>query len=207
MEFFLKKYHNFASLYHKKHKNNKMKNVLLALVCLATLSVSAQEEKKWVISVGVNFIDNTNSEDNNYLDVSNWNSTLSVSKLGVQYYFDEAFSLGSEFSLNRLDRDIRQNGGNIDANKIYFALDLNARYDVASLLKFPSKFSVEPLVGFGTNWTDSIPNQSLNAGMTIGYQIDATYGIRVQTVGKFAAENNTLGNNMIQHSIEFLIKL
>lgn len=84
---------------------------------------------------------------------------------------------------------------------------MNARYDVASLLKFPSKFSVEPLVGFVTNWTDGALNQSFNTGMTIGYQIDATYGVRLQTVSKFATENNTLGNNMIQHSIEFLIKL
>ena len=76
-----------------------------------------EDIKKWVIGVGVNFIDNNNSEDNNYMDVSNWNSTLSISKLGVQYYYDDAFSLATEFSLNRLDRGIRQNSGNIDATK------------------------------------------------------------------------------------------
>ena len=94
-----------------------MKKIVVAMFCLFALSVSTQDIKKWVIRVGVNFIDNNNSEDNNYMDVSNWNSTLSISKLGVQYYYDDAFSLATEFSLNRLDRGIRQNSGDIDATK------------------------------------------------------------------------------------------
>lgn len=184
-----------------------MKKVLVALVCLFAVHVSAQDQKKWLVGLGVNFIDNTNSEDNDYLDISNWNSTFSVSKLSVQYFYNKEFSIGSEFTLNRFDKDIRQNGGAIDANKSYFAIDIMARYNVGSLIKLPSKIRIEPIAGVGNFWTDSNPNQSFNTGLSLGYQVTEAYGLRFQSVGKFAAEKNTLGNNMIQHSIELVINL
>ena len=64
-----------------------MKKIVLAFIFLFTLSVSAQDAKKWTVGVGVNFIDNSNSQNGNYFNVSNWNSTLTVSKLSAQYEF------------------------------------------------------------------------------------------------------------------------
>jgi hypothetical protein len=89
----------------------------------------------------------------------------------------------------------------------YFGMDLNARYNVASWLKLPSKYALEPMVGVGASWTDGTPNKSVNAGLSIGYQINDIYGIRLQTLGKFASEQNTVGNNMIQHSVELYFNL
>lgn len=184
-----------------------MKKIAIVLVCLLTLSVSAQESNKWTIGVGVNFIDNTNSQDDNYFDVSNWNSTLSVSKLTAQYEFATNFALSSEFTLNKLDSGKMQNGGEIASNLSYFGWDLNTRYNTASLMKLSSKFSIEPVAGFGLSWTDSTPNQSVNAGLSLGYFFNESYGIRFQTLGKFASDENTVGNNMIQHSLELVFKL
>ena len=185
------------------------KVVILALLMVSTFSFAQEtkKESKWVIGAGVNFIDNTSSGNNEYFNFSNWNATLGFSKLSVQYFYNTNLSVSSEFTINRLDKGVDQNGQSIDANLSYFGFDLNARYNVAGLMKLPSKFSVEPILGVGNAWTSGNPNQSFNTGLSLGYQINETYGVRVQTLGKFAAEKYTVGNNMIQHSLELYFKL
>lgn len=185
------------------------KVVILALLMVSTFSFAQEtkKESKWVIGAGVNFIDNTSSENNEYFNFSNWNANLGFSKLSVQYYYNTNLSVSSEFTMNRLDKDVDQNGESMDSNLSYFGFDLNARYNVAGLMKLPSKFAVEPILGVGNAWTSGNPNQSFNTGLSLGYQITETYGVRVQTLGKFAAEKYTVGNNMIQHSLELYIKL
>jgi hypothetical protein len=185
------------------------KAVVLALLMVAsvTFAQETKKESKWLIGIGVNFIDNTNTIDNNFVNVSDWNATMGVSKLSAQYFYNSKFSVSSEFSLNRLNKDVMQNGESIAVNMAYFGVDLNARYNVASWFKLPSKYALEPMVGVGASWTDSTPNQSVNTGLSIGYQINKIYGIRVQTLGKFASEQNTVGNNMIQHSLELYFNL
>lgn len=185
------------------------KVVVIALLMVASVTFAQETKKqsKWVIGVGANFIDNTNSKDNNFANVSNWNATIGVSKLSAQYYYTSKLSLSSEFSLNRLDKDVMQNGASVDVNMAYYGMDLNARYNVASLFKLPSKYTLEPMVGVGASWTDGTPNKSVNTGLSIGYQINDIYGIRLQTLGKFASEQNTVGNNMIQHSVELYFNL
>ena len=185
------------------------KVVVLALLMVAsvTFAQETKKESKWVIALGANFIDNTNTIDNNFVNVSDWNATMGVSKLSAQYFYNSKFSVSSEFSLNRLNKDVMQNGESIAVNMAYFGVDLNARYNVASWFKLPSKYALEPMVGVGASWTDSTPNQSVNTGLSIGYQINNIYGIRVQTLGKFASEQNTVGNNMIQHSLELYFNL
>jgi hypothetical protein len=185
------------------------KVVILALLMVSTFSFAQEtkKESKWVIGAGVNFIDNTSSGSNEYFNYSNWNATLGFSKLSVQYYYNTNLSFSSEFTMNRLDKDVKQNEQVIDANLSYFGFDLNARYNVARLMKLPGKFAVEPILGLGNAWTAGNTNQSLNTGISLGYQINETYGVRLQTLGKFAAEKNTVGNNMIQHSLELYFKL
>lgn len=177
------------------------------MVSTFSFAQETKKESKWVIGAGVNFIDNTSSGINEYLNYSNWNATLGFSKLSVQYYYNTNLSVSSEFTINKLDKDVDQNGQSIDANLSYFGFDLNARYNVAGMMKLPNKFSVEPILGVGNSWTSGNSNQSLNTGLSLGYQINETYVIRVQTLGKFASEKNTVGNNMIQHSLELYFKL
>ncbi len=185
------------------------KVVILALLMVSAFSFAQEtkKESKWVIGAGLNFIDNTSSGENEYLNFSNWNATLGFSRLSVQYYYNTNLSFSSEFTMNRLDKDVKQNGQSIDTNLSYFGFDLNARYNVAGLMKLPSKFMVEPIVGVGNAWTSGNSNQSLNTGLSLGYQFSESYGVRVQTLGKFATEQNTVGNNLIQHSLELYFKL
>jgi hypothetical protein len=185
------------------------KVVILAWLMVSTFSFAQEtkKESKWAIGAGVNFIDNTSSGNNEYFNFSNWNATLGFSKLSVQYFYNTNLSFSSEFTMNRLDKDVKQNEQTIDTNLSYFGFDLNARYNIAGLMKLPSKFVVEPILGVGNAWTSGISNQSLNTGISLGYQITEKYGVRVQTLGKFAAEQNTVGNNMIQHSLELYFKL
>lgn len=185
-----------------------MKKITFFILYLFVLNASAQESNKWLVGVGINFIDNTNSQDDNYFNVSNWNSTYSISKLTIQYEFVKDFSLSSEFTLNRLDKGKEHNGTTIGSNLSYFGWDLNGRYNVASLLNIPKKYSLEPILGVGFSWTGGTPNQSVNSGLSLGYFFNDYYGIRLQTQGKFAFEtDSTVGNNMIQHSLEFILRL
>lgn len=184
-----------------------MKKSIFILALLFSVSISAQETKKWMIGIGVNFIDNTNSQDDNYLDVSNWNATMSVSKLTAQYAITKNFAVSSEFTLNTIDSNKDQNGGKITTDLAYFGCDLNARYNTASLLKLSSKYSLEPIMGLGFLWADNNPNQSANVGFSLGYFFNDSYGVRFQTLGKFASDENNVGNNMIQHALELVFKL
>lgn len=187
-----------------------MKKVFLSVLVFLSTLVVAQNDKnnsKWAVGFGFNFIDNTNSQGNNYLNVSEWNSTYTFSKVSLQYFYNQKFSASSEFTINKLDNEKLQNGGYISDNLSYFGVDFNARYNTASYLKLPSKFCVEPVLGVGFSWTDRSPNQSLNTGLALGYQFNNVYALRLQTLGKFAAEKNVTGNNMIQHSLELLINL
>lgn len=185
-----------------------MKKITFFILYLFVLNASAQESNKWLVGVGINFIDNTNSQDDNYFNVSNWNSTMSLSKITVQYNFINDISLASEFTLNRLDKGKEHNGTTIGSNLSYFGWDLNGRYNVASLLNIQKKYSIEPILGVGFSWTGGTPNQSVNSGLSLGYFFNDYYGIRLQTQGKFAFEtDSTVGNNMIQHSLEFIIRL
>jgi hypothetical protein len=43
--------------------------------------------------------------------------------------------------------------------------------------------------------------------LSLAYFFNDTYGVRLQTVGKFASEQNTVGNNMIQHALELVFRL
>jgi hypothetical protein len=185
------------------------KFILFALFSFScgSFAQEATTDSKWAVSFGVNFIDNTNSQDNNYLDFSNWNSTYTFSKFSAQYFYNSNFSVSSEFSINKLERTKMQNGGTINENLSFYAIDVNARYNVGSYLKLPNRFSLEPIVGVGNYWTDNAPNQSLNTGLAIGYQFNEDYGLRFQTLGKFASEKQTVGNNMIQHSLELYFRL
>lgn len=184
-----------------------MKIFFFILVGLSFISLSAQEKNDWIIGLGVNVIDNTNSKDDNYFNVSNWNAVTSISKLSAQYFVKSNLSVSSEFTLNMLHKNNMQNGVYLDTNAAYFGLDFNIRYNTVNWLGLSDKFQVEPLAGFGFSWAGTIPNNSVNTGLSLGYFINDSYGIRIQTLGKFTLDESKVGNNMIQHSLELIIKL
>jgi hypothetical protein len=183
-----------------------MKKLLVTLLLVTSLSMYAQESKKWIVGFGMNFIDNTSSGDGKHLNFSNWNSTYTLSKMFAQYEVIKNFSISSELTVNNLSEKNIHNGKNIDKNLSYFGIDFNARYNTASLIKLPSKFTLEPLAGLGFSWSDTHPNQSLNVGLSVGYLIGENYGVRLQTLGKFAADQDDISNNMIQHSFELFFR-
>lgn len=183
-----------------------MKKFTVILLLLLSLCMFAQESKKWMVGFGMNFIDNTSSGDGKHLNFSNWNSTYTLSKLFAQYEVIENFSISSELTINNLSEENIHNGKNIDKNLSFFGVDFNARYNTASLIKLPAKFTLEPLAGFGFSWADNNPNQSLNVGLSVGYLIGENYGVRLQTLGKFAADQDDISNNLIQHSFELFFR-
>ena len=76
------------------------KVVILALLMVSAFSFAQEtkKESKWVIGAGFNFIDNTSSGENEYLNFSNWNATLGFSRLSVllQYQFIVLYRIYNE---------------------------------------------------------------------------------------------------------------
>ena len=74
-----------------------MKKILFLLVSIVALQVNAQEEKKeekkeenrkWTVGFGVNFVDNTSTFNNQFLNVNKqWNSVPTVSKIILKTFF------------------------------------------------------------------------------------------------------------------------
>ena len=62
-----------------------------------------------------------------------------------------------------------------------------------------------PLI-FGINKVGEITNRTPNYGFGLNLWINPSFGLRLQTVGKYGIIQNTLMNNHIQHSAELVLK-
>ncbi|ESU27274.1 hypothetical protein FLJC2902T_19770 [Flavobacterium limnosediminis JC2902] len=190
---------------------NMKKAIALVLVLTATIGFSQeeqklQEEKKWTFGAGVNFIDNTSTGGDGYLNTSQWNILPCVSTFGVERDFSNGFSADARLSLNEFEAENMQNGTVITRDVTYVAFDAAARYTFDQHLFDAEWFDATAVAGAGLFWVDGQNNQSGNVGMAFDFWFQPALGLRLQTLGKFAFEEETLGNNHLQHSLEFIVK-
>ena len=114
-----------------------MKNIKLAIIALFTLvsvyNVNAQDSNNpWAITVGFNTVDtyNTGGETTklfeDYLYPGDWNFLPSISRISVERYLEEGFTLQLAGSINRIDHIL--NSG--DADLLHKSVDLNLKYNL-----------------------------------------------------------------------------
>ena len=186
------------------------------MVSIFALQVNAQEDKKeekteenrkWIVGFGVNFIDNTSTFNDQFLNVSKqWNSVPTVSKISIERSINSLFSAESALTVNQLSKDKMQNGTTIASDINYIALDVSGKFYFDEFIVKSSKFDAYVTLGMGVNTADSVYNGTGNYGLGLSYWLQPNIGLRVQSIGKYAFEVQPINNNHMQHSAELIIK-
>lgn len=189
-----------------------MKKIALVVVLLVTSFGYAQvdqnqESKKWTFGFGMNSIDNTSKIDSQYLNSDkNWNTVTSLSKLSAERALSSDFAVEAAFSYNKISKEKPQNGQMIINDLNYFALDLNGKFYFDNYIAEQSTVDAYVVVGASAWTADNKTNQSGNVGLGLAFWMGKGVGLRFQTLGKFASNQEQTVNNHIQHSLELVFK-
>ena len=189
-----------------------MKN-LFTLFLLFTVFVSFGQENgntqnsKWTIGLGVNFIDNTSTLNNQFLNSSkHWNFIPALSIFSVERSFSEKVSVSSSIAMNVISSEKLQNGTTLAEDVNYYGLDINGKFFFDDYIVKQSKIDSYVVLGLGINYVDDVTNQTGNFGLGLNFWLQPNLGLRLQSVGKYGFDQNVLLNNNIQHSAELILK-
>lgn len=165
--------------------------------------------------IGLNVIDDSFTKTHNAFNYDEqWNVAAYPSFFGYNYLISENISIEGMLSMNKYNAKKLVDGVYIPTERKYHAFDLNAKYNLSSLIyNYDSLSNFEPFIAIGTGIT-SIDNKSRS---TINYGF-GTYiwlnkyenkccsesilnnlGFVFQTMGKSSLDQNTYGNQ-IQHT-------
>jgi len=181
-----------------------LKIAVIALFALVTVnSVNAQDSNNpWAVSFGVNALDyraGTELGDiaEDYFSTSDWNVLSSISRISVEKYLKDGFTLQMAGSLNQLESDF------------YYAIDANVKLDVNKLVAsaFGSTTQwFDPYLYLGGGYT-SVNNTGeamLNAGVGFTSWFTETVGLNFQTGAKRQFTNKV--KDHFQHSLGLVLK-
>jgi outer membrane protein OmpA-like peptidoglycan-associated protein len=134
-----------------------MKQVKLAMLALFMFagisSVNAQDANNpWAISIGVNTVDMFGSSDfgdqfDDLLGSSDWNILPSISRIAVDKYLENGFTIQVAGSVNKITTYLTKD----DEDALYWSLGANVKYDLNKLFGETGWF--DPFVFLGANYT------------------------------------------------------
>lgn len=169
-------------------------------------SIMLEKKYAFVIGFGGNIVDNTSTRNNQFLDWSqHYNIIPFPSKISLDRSWNSFFSTNIALTINQLYKEQYHNGelvGNISTG--YVALDLLQKLFLDQYFFKKNWLDIDIGAGLGINIADKSFNQTFDAGAGIDIWIFPKWGLRFQTLGKFAFHKNMLANNHIQHSAEIL---
>ena len=181
-----------------------LKFVAIALFALVTVSsVNAQDSNSpWAVSFGVNALDyrgGTALGDiaKDYLGTSDCDVLSSVSRISVEKYLKDGFTLQVAGSLNELESDF------------YYAIDANVKYDVNKLVDFAFGSTTQwfdPYVYLGGGYTsiDKTGEAMLNVGVGFNTWFTETVGLNFQSGAKRQFTDKV--KDHFQHSLGLVVK-
>lgn len=135
----------------------QLKLAMLAMLAFLTFSnVNAQDENNpWVVGFGINTIDVRTASDfgdyaKDYIGTSEWGSNTlpSISRISVDKYLNDGFSLQLAGSINKVKTFATKN----DIDELYWAIDLVAKWDLNHLIGDTAWW--DPYVYVGGGYTD-----------------------------------------------------
>ncbi|MBL4604581.1 MAG: OmpA family protein [Flavobacteriaceae bacterium] len=184
----------------------QLKLAVIALFALVTVgNVNAQDSNNpWAFSLGTNVVDfrigtgfETIAQD--FFGTTDWNVAKSISRFSVEKYLDKGFTLQGAFSVNQLTHFDAKN----DIDGKYYAVNINAKYDLNNLIGDTSWFDPYVLLGGGYVYTD-FQAEDLKEGMlNIGYGFNVWFneniGLNYQSVAKRSFADKV--QDHFQHSL------
>ena len=184
----------------------QLKLAVMALLAFASVSVSAQDsDNPWVVGFGVNAVDFRLANDfgdyaKDYVGTSDWNILPSISRVTVDRYLNDGFSLQLAGSLNKIETFNSKD----DIDELYWAIDANVKYDLNGLVGDTSWF--DPYVYLGGGYTSFADEGEamLNAGFGFNAWFNDNLGLNFQTGGKKEFADKV--QDHFQHSIGLVFK-
>ncbi|MCF2874536.1 MULTISPECIES: OmpA family protein [unclassified Tenacibaculum] len=192
-----------------------MKQIKLAVIALfsfATIgTINAQDsDNPWAVGFGVNAVDvriPTKFGDyaKDYIGTSDWNVLPSISRITVDRYLNDGFTLQLAGSLNKIETVNSEN----DTDELYWAIDANVKYDLNNLFGDTSWF--DPYVYLGGGYTNGVnaagaegSEGMLNAGLGFNTWFNENLGLNFQSGAKkeFAGKVQ----DHFQHSVGLVFK-
>ncbi|OSY88719.1 cell envelope biogenesis protein OmpA [Tenacibaculum holothuriorum] len=185
----------------------QLKLAVMALLTFATVgTVSAQDsDNPWVVGFGVNAVDfriPTKFGDyaKDYIGTSDWNVLPSISRVTVDKYLNDGFTLQLAGSLNKIETFRTED----DMDELYWAIDANVKYDLNNLFGDTAWF--DPYVYLGGGYANLGDNGegTLNAGVGFNTWFNDNLGLNFQTGGKKEFADKV--QDHFQHSIGLVFK-
>ncbi|CAM1359031.1 Cell envelope biogenesis protein OmpA [Tenacibaculum litoreum] len=184
----------------------QLKLAVMALFAFAAVNVSAQDsDNPWAVGFGVNAVDVRIPSDfgdyaKDYIGTSDWNILPSISRVTVDRYLNDGFTLQLAGSLNKIETFRTED----DMDELYWAIDANVKYDLNNL--FGNTGWWDPYVYVGGGYT-SLADEGegmLNAGAGFNVWFNDNLGLNFQTGGKKEFADKV--RDHFQHSIGLVFK-
>lgn len=163
---------------------------------------------KFVLGVGWNIVDNTSTRNNHFLDwAQHYNAVPFLSKISLDRSWNPYFATNAAFTYSQLKKEKYHNGETIEVITVdYLAFDVLAKLYIDQFILKSEWLDVHICAGLGINSAEENVNQTYNAGVGMDFWIFPKWGLRFQTLGKWALIQSYLSNNHIQHSAEVLYR-
>lgn len=186
-----------------------MKRLKLAVIALFTLvmvsNVNAQDSNNpWVVGFGVNVVDFRTEESigdrfKDLLGNGDWNYVSMVSRVNAEKYIKQGFTVQLAASIS----DITNVKGPDDTDALYWAFDVNVKYDLNKLFGETSWFDPYVYLGGGYTSVDEIGEGMLNYGVGFNAWLNENVGINFQTGSKESFADKVLPHYQTSLSLVF----
>jgi OOP family OmpA-OmpF porin len=168
-----------------------------------TESHAQEKNKPWLISVGINSVDNripTNIgglfEDYFGLE-EDQNVLLAISTFSASKYLKNGFSVGVNASINEIEKEFGKEEG--DSEDFFFAAGVNLRYDVNELVGETGWF--DPFVSLGVNYTSIEDDNDYRVGIGYGFHTWFNESLGLTFASSYNHNFERTGNDYFQHSL------
>ena len=184
----------------------QLKLAVMALFAFAAVNVSAQDsDNPWAVGFGVNAVDVRIPSDfgdyaKDYIGTSDWNILPSISRVTVDRYLNDGFTLQLAGSLNKIETFRAED----DMDELYWAIDANVKYDLNNLVGNTGWWDPYVYVGGGYTSLADEGEGMLNAGAGFNVWFNDNLGLNFQTGGKKEFADKV--RDHFQHSIGLVFK-
>ncbi|MDE1207815.1 OmpA family protein [Tenacibaculum larymnensis] len=184
----------------------QLKLAVMALFAFAAVNVSAQDsDNPWAVGFGVNAVDVRIPSDfgdyaKDYIGTSDWNILPSISRVTVDRYLNDGFTLQLAGSLNKIETFRTED----DMDELYWAIDANVKYDLNNLIGNTGWWDPYVYVGGGYTSLADEGEGMLNAGAGFNVWFNDNLGMNFQTGGKKEFADKV--QDHFQHSIGLVFK-